>query len=90
MKILGATKAEIVEAAHIIGPSGRRVFAACWHGHKLFFDKFFFELCPTARVITAMARYNGKKDYAAKYRKTYYRNIGSILYPLEYGRACLC
>lgn len=47
------------------GHSGRRVWAVCWHGHKVFMDKLF-TMNPHVLIVSTAARYEGLEDYERK------------------------
>ena len=69
--------------------SGRRTCSACWHAH---FDvmQAIFLLNPDAKIVTAMARYDGIEDFLAKYRATGDWQVGSRMQPASYGDLCEC
>lgn len=72
------------------GMSGRRrVNAVCWHGHYDFMDEVFAR-DPDARIISAVATYNGRRGFLQDAPPTAERNIGSQFYPQYYGDACEC
>jgi len=65
------------------GRSGQRVAAACWHVHGDFFDALF-DIQPEAAVKSAgnlITRQSGNWQDS---------NIGSMMQPLMYSRACDC
>jgi hypothetical protein len=66
-----------------LGPSGRRVAAACWHVHGDFFDALF-EVCPDA-VIVSMGKKITKDE--GNWQD---QNIGSAYLPFMYSEACDC
>ena len=66
-----------------IGPTGRRVSAACWHAHGRFIDSIF-ELDPSAIVWTMGIKCDTNSWYWRD------KNIGSIINPLYYSNACDC
>lgn len=69
------------------GYSGRRVNAVCYHGYTKFLeevqalDKDTFE---------NKSQFTGNKWSKDLEYDCAYRNIGSIISPLEYGEACFC
>ncbi len=67
--------------------SGRRTVSACWCAHRavmrVIFDRF-----PNARLVSAIATYNGKADFDQKHIDTRYHNVGSIMYPATMGELC--
>lgn len=67
----------------------RRLASLCWHGFREVFDAMY-ETNPDTVIITAKARYDGKKDYKEKYQETAYENVGPRMYPIEYQEACDC
>lgn len=67
----------------------RRVHAACWHAYRDVLTKLFDEY-PDAVVRTAFANYHGKRGFEIHYPDTAYRNIGSLMYPVEASDACDC
>ena len=72
-----------------IGPTGRRIHAVCWHGHRDFLRALFVRT-PSAVVITAIARYEGSADFEASFAATGNQNVGSQMQPLRLDRACEC
>lgn len=72
------------------GMSGRRrVNAVCWHGHYDWMDEVFTR-DPEARIISAVATYNGRRGFLRDAPPTGEKNIGSPAYPLAYADACEC
>ena len=71
------------------GFTGRRINALCWHGHYAFMAALF-ERVPSARIVSAMVRYDGKDEFEAFADRTGDRNIGSEREPLAYRDACDC
>lgn len=54
--------------------SGRRrriPGAVCWHGHRAYMLALF-ERAPSALLSTSLATYRGARDFARKYRDTYW------------------
>lgn len=68
---------------------GRRLVAACFHGHKALYEEIF-KRNPEAVIVTAFARYDGHKDFLDKYRAVGNKNIGSQFQPLYMSEACDC
>lgn len=68
---------------------GRRMVAVCYHGHYAFMRRLF-ELAPDVVICSAMATFNGAKEFEEKAEEVEYRNIGSQAYPTYYGDACDC
>jgi len=68
---------------------GRKVHAVCWHGH-LDFMRCLYGINPNAKFRTGMARYDSLEDLESNKGKAYHRNIGSMIYPMDYGDACEC
>lgn len=69
--------------------SGRRMVAACYHGHWAFMYALL-TLQPDARIKSHMADYRGRADFLAKAPAVGGRNIGSMARPMAYGAACDC
>lgn len=67
----------------------RRVHAVCWHGYRDFMLAVF-ERNPEARIKTMMADYKGREDFLSKYEETGYRNVGSMMYPMQAREVCNC
>jgi len=67
----------------------RRVFAVCWHGHRDFM-KELFERDPDARIKSMFADYRGKEQFEDKFEATGYRNVGSMMYPMQAREVCNC
>ena len=82
-----------------LSPSGRKVGAVCWHGHREFF-RALFRICQTSdacRDKTAVSSNwsGGKVSYTAEnFERTYpatgYQNIGSSFQRMAYREACVC
>lgn len=68
---------------------GRRVNAVCWHGH-LEFMRLLYGYAPDAVIHTSMATYRSLTELMDRCYDSYYRNVGSQIYPREYGECCLC
>lgn len=66
------------------GLTGRRIAAACWHAHGVFFDELL-KLEPQAVILTA-----GNQQITAQGGNWVDRNIGSIMKPFAYSEACDC
>lgn len=69
--------------------TGRRINAACWHGHRDFMLKLF-EICPHAILKTSLATYKGKEDFLSKFESTGWNNCGNMAIPLTYRHSCKC
>ena len=67
----------------------RKVNAICWHGFRDFFIELYKHYS-TLRVVTANTTYTSIFDFYKNYNQTGYKNIGSMIQPLQYNRACLC
>ena len=67
----------------------RKVNAICWHGFRDFF-KELYEHYNTLRVVTSSTTYTSIFDFYKNYNQTGYKNIGSMIQPLQYNKACLC
>jgi len=74
---------------HRRGYSGRRLTAACYHGHYAFMESLF-DLEPEAVIRSAMATYDGQEQFYNTAGNAGYRNIGSQMTPLCYEDACDC
>ena len=72
-----------------IGPTGRRIHAVCWHGHRDFL-RALFTRTPMAIVVTAVAQYRGRDHFEISFVATGAQNIGSQAYPRRLDRACEC
>ena len=66
-----------------------KVSAICWHGFRDFMIAMY-ELDSNLRFVTAQATYKNKDDFYIKFPDTAYKNIGSLMNPINYGDACLC
>jgi hypothetical protein len=63
--------------------TGRRIAAACWHVHGWFFEALF---CIEPKTV--IESYGNRIDaYGGNWQD---RNIGSIMYPMNYSEACDC
>jgi len=69
--------------------SKRKVNAICWHGFRDFFIELY-KYNDSLRIVTANTTYTSVFDFYKNYNQTGYKNIGSMLEPLEYNKACLC
>jgi hypothetical protein len=49
--------------------SGRRTNSICWHGHKNFMCRLFYDFDSTT-IRSALIEYNGQKDFFNKYAST--------------------
>jgi hypothetical protein len=68
---------------------GRVVNAVCWHGYRDFFMRLF-DLEATAKAVTGVSRYDGIAGFYASYPETGWKNIGSMMQPMNYHDACNC
>ena len=66
-----------------------KVSAICWHGFRDFMIAMY-ELDSNLRFVTAHATYNNKDNFYLKFPNTAYKNIGSLMNPINFGDACLC
>ena len=66
-----------------------KVSAICWHGFRDFMIAMY-ELDSNLRFVTAKATYKNKDDFYIKFPDTAYKNIGSLMNPINFGNACLC
>ena len=66
-----------------------KVSAICWHGFRDFMIAMY-ELDSNLRFVTAKATYKNKDDFYIKFPDTAYKNIGSLMNPINFGDACLC
>jgi len=66
-----------------------KVSAICWHGFRDFMIALY-ELDSNLRFVTAKATYKNKDDFYIKFPDTAYKNIGSLMNPINFGDACLC
>lgn len=71
------------------GKRGRRLVAACYHGHYAFMERLF-DLAPEAIIRSAMATFKGVEDFEEKAEEVECRNVGAPIYPTYYGDACDC
>jgi hypothetical protein len=68
----------------------RRIASACWHAHRDFMREVF-TINPSAKIKTALATYDGKRDFERKFPRTAetYGMAGPA--PIEgIGDACNC
>ena len=66
-----------------------KVSAICWHGFRDFMIAMY-ELDSNLRFVTAKATYKNKDDFYIKFPDTAFKNIGSLMNPINFGDACLC
>ena len=66
-----------------------KVGAICWHGFRDFMIAMY-ELDGNLRFVTAHTTYNNKDNFYIKFPDTAYKNIGSLMNPINFGDACLC
>jgi hypothetical protein len=71
------------------GDGRRNVHAICFHGHWHFMRRVF-DLDPAARFVTGFDVWAGEADFMERAEASGMRNIGSIMYPLQYREACDC
>ena len=69
--------------------SKRKVNAICWHGFRDFFIELY-KYNDSLRIVTANTTYTSVFDFYKNYNQTGYKNIGSMIQPLQYNKACLC
>jgi hypothetical protein len=74
---------------HRLSYSGRHLTAACWHAHRDFM-RAIFDIAPNAVLRSCHAVYDGVAMFEANYRDTGYKNIGSMMQPLDFQNACEC
>jgi len=67
----------------------RRVFAVCWHGHRDFMIELF-KRDPDARLKTMWADYKGRDSFEDNFEATGYKNVGSMMYPMQAREVCNC
>ena len=72
-----------------VSPRGRKVHAVCWHGH-LAFMRCLYTINPVVKIRAGTVRYDSAGDLEARKYDAYHRNIGSMMYPMDYGDACEC
>jgi hypothetical protein len=73
-----------------LSPSGRRIAAACWHVHGLFFEELF-KACPNAEIRGGHDPKTGRPLLITADGGNWQdRNIGSVAEPFLYSRACGC
>tara|TARA_R100001443_G_C3343758_1_gene175076 strand:- start:561 stop:1058 length:498 start_codon:yes stop_codon:yes gene_type:complete len=70
--------------------SRSKVNAVCWHGYRDFLKELYEIPGNNFRVVTAQATYNNKQDFYNKFESTGNNNIGSVMDPLPYRKACNC
>jgi hypothetical protein len=67
----------------------RPTYWACYHAHRDFLYAVF-ERAPDARVVTALAVYEGLKNFESTYRRTGGLNVGSFFEPVRFEDCCEC
>jgi hypothetical protein len=67
----------------------RRVNAVCWHGHRDFM-RALFRRDRDARIKSYFSDYKGSDDFEATFPETGYRNVGSMMYPMQMREVCNC
>jgi hypothetical protein len=81
------------KAGHRLSAGGwnkqRRMVSACWHVHRDVMIEIF-DINPSARLHTALAKYEGKTDFYEKYEETGYKNVGSQMFPACPIELCEC
>lgn len=74
-------------------PSGRRVNAVCWHGHRDFF-RALFTIDDDTKIVSCLATWNGSAHFEATYRNTYVGRNGIVNCGpwggVPYGSLCEC
>ena len=70
-------------------PEGRRVNAVCWHGFRDYF-RACFTLEPNAIFRTSLDTWKGSEDFEARFQRSGYKNIGSMMNPCAFAEACRC
>ena len=70
-----------------IAPSGRRVYAVCWHGHYRFFKKVL-EVAGT-KVVTSLASYDSVQSLSRDAGLSDV-NKGNMINPVAYSECCKC
>jgi hypothetical protein len=68
---------------------GRHIRAACYHAYRDFLYAAF-ERSPHVRVITALAVYEGFRNFESTYRRTGKLNVGSYFEPVRFEDCCDC
>jgi hypothetical protein len=69
--------------------SGRRIKAACWHAYRDVMIEVF-NINPSARIYTGMAKYKGIDGFNENYPRTADQNIGSMMSPAYMPDLCEC
>ena len=69
--------------------SERRLNCVCWHGHRNVMVEIFKRF-PEAILHSSFASYRGKDGFETNYPDTFYRNIGSQMFPQYAGESCDC
>jgi hypothetical protein len=67
----------------------RRVSSPCYHAHRDFFYAIF-ERAPYARVVTALAIYEGLKNFESTHQRVGKLNVGSFFEPVCFEDCCEC
>jgi hypothetical protein len=68
----------------------KRINSACWHAHRDFLAEVF-DVNPEAKVISALATYDGRDDFERKFPNTYEGQGMSGPAPISnIGAACNC
>ena len=67
----------------------RHTYSACYHAHRDFLYAVF-ERAPRARVVTALAAYDGLRNFESDHRRVGKRNLGSFFEPIPFEDCCDC
>lgn len=71
------------------GNGRRAAWAVCFHGHWHFM-RAVFDIDPAATFVTGFDTWDGEADFMERAEQSGMRNVGSIMYPLQYREACNC
>lgn len=74
---------------HRFSTSGRRMVSACWHAHRDVMIVLFNQH-PDMKLVSALATYNGRSEFMREFPDTYYKQVGSVYDPVEFGSLCSC
>ena len=66
-----------------------KVNAVCWHGYRDFMIELY-KISDNFRIKTCDIYYQNEEDFYNRYQSTGYKNIGSVIDPIQYKDACLC
>lgn len=90
LKVVSARRPGARVGVSYSGEPGRRINAACWHVHRDFLREIF-DINPDAKVVSALATYDGQADFESKFPGTYYGSGMSGPAPIHaIGGACNC